>query len=662
MLTENYENMKQVLNIKVRQVDEAYDFETEQIIPGSGKVIQLHYNESMKVARQKVRHEFGLPDDSRFFLIHYEPLPNGTIQMASMIPDVNTWEEGFFTVKNLYIYHDTDYLLVPVDHPKFLHFASKISLANTKSRIKLRAMGEQHELWVPRYANNKELVDLLRNFVDWDLKAWDVFIIDFGEKKSLNTIPPLQRSVGIPDDLEIMLERTEDVLEKSKRKLIPASDYVGAGEEVRESIFISQDEGDEEAVKFMVDPTITVESLLILLKDHYGIDQSSARRLRDLYTKKLYTKDDMKLTIAQLRKIESDGTCDQGERLRFERGPMPKAGGLVCTIKVDIYDEKGEKIKLKDEFLFTINDTVGDLFDSACSKMNVDPKDYTLYTCNWNDEPVRKLKDSTSTAEQEGLTEDCTLKLLHYSQGMSDEIRTYEVFYSATGFPLDLKQIGKISINENRKLEEMKEEIKALCTKEKGFETPFTVQNMLLRQLNKIQRPGTVLCEDNKTIKRLKINCIGLVFTIFDHPVTCKPTDLHVFIRERIAKNYAAYHDLVIEETKQGVSSQALKDAILKHKGVEHPETKDIILIKYIPKEHVWLRMAEESENICRKPYFVTAGDVVGYIIVEKGTDVTGDDFQTDEDKQMRSALLVCEDGPRRRFSKETSFKCNVDF
>ena len=71
---------------------------------------------------------------------------------------------------------------------------------------------------------------------------------------------------------------------------------------------------------------------------------------------------------------------------------------------------------------------------------------------------------------------------------------------------------------------------------------------MLLRQLNKIQRPGIVLCEDNKTIKRLKINCIGLVFTIFDHAVTCKPTDLHIFIRERIAKNYGAYHDLVIEE------------------------------------------------------------------------------------------------------------------
>lgn len=255
------------------------------------------------------------------------------------------------------------------------------------------------------------------------------------------------------------------------------ADYVSTGEEVRESIFISRDEGDEEAVKFMVDPTVTLETLLTLLKDYYGIEQSSARRLRDQFTKKLYNKDEMKLTIAEVRKIDLDGSCDQGERLKFERGAIPKAGGLCCTIKIDIYDEKGEKIKLKGEFVFTINDTIGDIFETACSKMNVDHKDYTLYTCNWNDEPVKKLKDGSATAEHEGLTEDCTLKLLHYSQGMSDEIRTYEIYYSSTGFPLDLKHIGKISINENRKLHELKEEIKGLCNKENGFETPF-VKNL----------------------------------------------------------------------------------------------------------------------------------------------------------------------------------------
>jgi hypothetical protein len=79
----------------------------------------------------------------------------------------------------------------------------------------------------------------------------------------------------------------------------------------------------------------------------------------------------------------------------------------------------------------------------------------------------------------------------------------------------------------------------------------------------------------------------------------------------------------------------------------------------------VWQRSRRvefNNQDICRKPYFVTAGDVIGYIIIENGADVTGDDFQTEDDRQYRAALMVSDDGPRRRVTKETSFKCNVDF
>lgn len=235
-----------------------------------------------------------------------------------------------------------------------------------------------------------------------------------------------------------------------------------------------EDEGNGEPVKFMVDTSITLEALLALLKDYYGIDQGSARRLRDLFTKRLYNKEEMSLSIDDIRKRVTDGAAgDQGEIIRMEPGPVPKAGSLCCTVKVDIYDERGEKVTLKDEFQFTINDKIEEMFTRACSKLNVDPKEYALYTCNWADEAVKKLKNLDATAESEGFLEDCTLKLLHFSQGMSDEMRTYEIYYSATGFPLDQKLLGKLSINENRKLEELLAEIKSLCTPENGFATPF---------------------------------------------------------------------------------------------------------------------------------------------------------------------------------------------
>jgi hypothetical protein len=147
--------------------------------------------------------------DSKFFLIQHEQLPNGTLQMAHVLPDVSGWEEGFFLVKGLYLYHDNEYLVVPAEHPKFNHFIDKITLVNTKSRIKLRASGEELEMLVPKYANNKELCHIFAPFASWDVKPWDIYIVDFGEKKSILQLTPLQRSNGIPDDLEVILEQSE---------------------------------------------------------------------------------------------------------------------------------------------------------------------------------------------------------------------------------------------------------------------------------------------------------------------------------------------------------------------------------------------------------------------------------------------------------------------
>lgn len=206
---ENYDLMKEMLSINVRHVDHAFDFDNEAIIPGAQHVIQMHFKDTLKEVRKKVRQTVGVPDGFRFFLIQYEELDNGTLQFASMVPDVDGWEEDFFLVENLYLYHDMNYLFVPCDHPRFSDFSSKISIINTKSKIKLRAMGEENEIMVPRYASNHKLVEVLQPFATWELKAWDIYIVEFGDKKSILQLTALQRSAGIPDDLEVILEETE---------------------------------------------------------------------------------------------------------------------------------------------------------------------------------------------------------------------------------------------------------------------------------------------------------------------------------------------------------------------------------------------------------------------------------------------------------------------
>jgi hypothetical protein len=49
-------------------------------------------------------------------------------------------------------------------------------------------------------------------------------------------------------------------------------------------------------------------------------------------------------------------------------------------------------------------------------------------------------------------------------------------------------------------------------------------------------------------------------------------------------------------------------------------------------------------------------------MLVKKGTDLTDDDFQTDEDRQWRLALQVSMEKEGKRLSKESNFKLNVDF
>lgn len=92
-----------------------------------------------------------------------------------------------------------------------------------------------------------------------------------------------------------------------------------------------------------------------------------------------------------------------------------------------------------------------------------------------------------------------------------------------------------------------------------------------------------------------------------------------------------------------------------------------MVLLKYNPKEYFWIRMSEDcasklrSPDITRKPYFISDGDIIGYSIVTKDDNLP-DDFQTEQDREMRRVLEVADNTKGKRSVKETSFKINLDF
>ena len=129
--TTNFESYKRQLRINICHVDQGFDFIEDQIIPGAPHVsLTLSFKETLRNLRDKVRQAMNLKETDNFILVQYEALPNGTVQMASIITDANNWMEDFFMVKELYLYHNSNYFLLPINHPKYSSFATRITLAN----------------------------------------------------------------------------------------------------------------------------------------------------------------------------------------------------------------------------------------------------------------------------------------------------------------------------------------------------------------------------------------------------------------------------------------------------------------------------------------------------------------------------------------------------
>lgn len=74
---------------------------------------------------------------------------------------------------------------------------------------------------------------------------------------------------------------------------------------------------------------------------------------------------------------------------------------------------------------------------------------------------------------------------------------------------------------------------------------------MLVREMNKRRRPGRVLTGLKKSIRKNKVHCINLVFTIFKEPVNVHRDQLRLFIRERCVSDYiyGDYDEIVIDTT-----------------------------------------------------------------------------------------------------------------
>lgn len=313
---------------------------------------------------------------------------------------------------------------------------------------------ETFELMVPKFMSDQELVQQLQPFVQWPVTLYDINVIDFGEFRPLVELPVITRSMGVPNDgFKFILKQR--ALQNMSDKVMFLAD--GADKFVEEgsfkSVIITR---DDEVVpsKLVVDyAKITVEELLTVLKDKFGIPLSQARRLRNLQDNRLLTREDMNKTLFDL------GYEEGGQRIRLERGKIPLKGGHNIKVKFDLWHDNGEKTTLTEDFIVYLNQTLDYYIPVICSRFNVDESQYQLYRCNWQDEPTKKIKNIKGTIEDLEIEPNDILRLLHSSMGLSQEMRSYDVYYSESGFPDQLRKVGEVKVNENKSISNLTQAI-----------------------------------------------------------------------------------------------------------------------------------------------------------------------------------------------------------
>lgn len=330
---------------------------------------------------------------------------------------------------------------------------------------------ETYELMVPKFMSDQELIEKLQPLVSWPLTLLDISVIDFGEFRPLVELPLITRSMGVPnDDFKFILKQR--TIENMNEKIMFVTDgidnYIEEGD--FKSIIVTREENKIPS-KIIVDyGKLTIEELLTVLKDKFGIPLSQARRLRDLQDNRLFTREDMPKTLIELGYVEGS------QRIRFENGKIPLKGGHNVKVKYDLWHENGEKTTLTEDFIVYLNQTLEYYMPVICSRFNVDENEHNMYKCNWQDEAVKKIKHLKGTIEELGIEPNEVLRLMHSSLGLSQEVRSYDIYYSESGFPDEDRLVGEVKINENKGVKNLIQAIYEMVkARENDFENEFVI-------------------------------------------------------------------------------------------------------------------------------------------------------------------------------------------
>lgn len=466
-----YQKMKNKLKIKVGLAQSIIDpvtlntlvdfesakeaFLTEFVLDFSTPVVKIW---------EKISNQFQM-DSSTFTVVMFEKEENGNLNFPQILPrfvGLDSWT----TVDDLNIFHDTNWIVLPIGDPLEALLQPKLSLKNCVSHVVVEVMTttasdgtsstakpKTTRMSVPRFMSDNELLTILQPVVDWPLQLHDISVINGGDLTNMVEVPAIMRAQGIPyNEFEFKIKRLQaDGGENGADQILKV---VENGQDAFyedgtvKSILLTR-EGVEGCTKIYVDYATPLDSILDAIKQRYGCPVGQAVRLRNLGDDHLYTRKELSSSLIDLKYEEGS------QKLCLENGRIPLNGEVSVKVKYDVYDQTGEKIEVTEDFMMHISNKLLDYIPQIESRFAVLMEEHSIYTTNWMEEPVTCIKNIGMTIERLKFDNSTVLMLMNNMQGTSQEMRTYRITFSETGLPNSGVEIGSIKINENRTIDRL---------------------------------------------------------------------------------------------------------------------------------------------------------------------------------------------------------------
>lgn len=404
----------------------------------------------------------------------------------------------------------------------------------------------------------------------------------------------------------------------------------------------------------MIDTNLTLADLTERAKIELSIDPSQAVRLKSQFTNKYFTKEELDRKLNCYKEFNEGGA-----RLQVDEGEPPSQVELI--VKVCLYS----KADVVYDFYANAESSVKDLKLKVCEKLlspEQKPEDFTLYRANHFDEPQFPLRREGVKIPKASISSGDLLILKENSLITPEDKLLLFIHVTMTGLPEDSQFVSQLAVTKDFTVQEVKESILEMDQ----FSNYKDIETSRLRIRTKQQNMyfGEIYKKDDLTLKQAQIRPNQpIVCQFLEAPEQMKENQMLLLLSKREGRKYVERQEFLFEFDTKEPTLQELTAKIQNFLGAK------VALSLYIPHQFEWVYLDPEHEveekkgkknkqivkhklkdfSLKKFPYNLRDGCVIGYKLLEEGSELEGEDWQTEEDKEAKARYYAQKEEERKQ-------------